>query len=311
MILVLCANAGVDRTYEVPGFQLGHLHHPRKVRIVAGGKGANVARVLRALKHSVTLAGFAGGKAGTLIAADLRKTKIKPALTQIREESRTTVTIVDANSRQVTRLDEVGPLVSPAEVQELRSRWRELLEQAEMAVIAGNPPRGVPRGFYVRLVKRAQQQAVPVLVDAHEEPLQEAVGAQAQIIKSNLPELNWLAKRQLTVPEGVVEFSRELVEEGVETVLTTLGREGAILVMRGHDPLRIQAPEVKVVSCVGSGDAATAGWVAATCEGREVTERARWAVACGAANCMQLGAGECTRKQVEELVGQTKLTVLA
>ena len=61
MILVMCANAGVDRTYEVENFAAGSYHTPRRFRADAGGKGVNVARALRTLGAEVLLVGFAGG----------------------------------------------------------------------------------------------------------------------------------------------------------------------------------------------------------------------------------------------------------
>jgi len=311
MILILCANAGVDRTYEVADFQVGHYHRPAKMMVSAGGKGINAARVLVALRQPVTVAGFAGGRAGAFIAADLRRAGIRPALTQIREESRTLLTIVDPRSRQATRLDEYGPLVSPAELDALHNRWRELLAEAQVAVISGNPPRGVPRDFYARLLRRAAEQGVSTVVDAHEAHLQGALAGRPQILKPNLQELSGLAKRPLEVPEGVVHFSRALLQEGVEVVLTTLGKGGAILVARGAEPLLATPPPIeRVVSDVGSGDAALAGFVAAMREGRPLPERVRWAVAAGAANCTSLGAGICTREQVEELAARSTVEPL-
>ena len=49
MITVLCANAGIDKTYEVPNFAVGGYYHPSAASTTAGGKGINVARVLLAL----------------------------------------------------------------------------------------------------------------------------------------------------------------------------------------------------------------------------------------------------------------------
>jgi 1-phosphofructokinase family hexose kinase len=304
LIFCLCANAGVDRTYEVPDFAVGGFHHPARMLVGAGGKGVNVARGLSALRVPVAVAGFAGGRAGALLAADLRRLGIQPALTQIREESRTTLTVVDPQTHSVTRLDEWGPLVSPTEVLMLRGQWKAAMQSAEFAVIAGNPPRGVPRELYAQLVSRSVKEGVPTLVDAHEEHLQGALSARPQVVKVNLRELTWLAKRPLVVPDGVIAFSVELLAEGVEAVFTTLGAAGALLVARGLNPALVTAPEVDAVSAVGCGDAATAGWVAAHREGRPLTERARWAVAAGSANCALLPAAAITREALENLLPQ-------
>ena len=42
LITVLCANAGVDKTYEIDNFAVGGYYHPATMSTVAGGKGINV-----------------------------------------------------------------------------------------------------------------------------------------------------------------------------------------------------------------------------------------------------------------------------
>lgn len=302
MILILCANTGVDRTYEVPEFVAGGYHRPDRVLVSAGGKGINAARVLLALRQPVTVAGFAGGRSGAFVAANLKAAAIRTSLTQIREESRTTLTVIDPRNRRVTRVDEWGPLVSPNEIEALRQQWVAALPGTQIAVISGNPPRGVPRDLYASLLHCAARENIPTALDAHEEHLQEALPGRPQLLKPNLRELSWLAKRPLEVPDGVVGFSRELLRQGVGAVLTTLGKQGAIIVGRESPALLVTAPEVETISPVGAGDAALAGYLAAWREGRPLPDRARWAMAAGAANCASFSAGGVTREQVEDLV---------
>ena len=311
MILVLCANAGVDRTYEVDGFEAGQYHRPERMRVGAGGKGINVARVVRALGPPVRVAGFAGGMAGAFVAADLRRAGLETAFTRIGEESRTTLTVVDPRGKQVTRLDEWGPLVSPAEAQALTARWGELLGEAELAAISGNPPRGLARDFYTALVAEARRQGVPLVLDAHEEPLQAGIAGLPAALKVNQKELGWLAERPLAVPEGVVEYSRQLLELGVGAVLTTAGAAGAILVSADGKAVHLLPPPVECTSAVGSGDAALGGYLVARQEGLSAVDQARWAVAAGTANCTKLGAGVCRRDEVEALAAEVTLRELS
>ena len=71
MILVMCANTGIDRTYEVEHFALGGHHVPKRARADAGGKGVNVARGLKVLGEEVFLVGFGGGMSRDFIASRL------------------------------------------------------------------------------------------------------------------------------------------------------------------------------------------------------------------------------------------------
>ena len=64
-------NLALDVTYEVGELVVGASHKVAAVRQRAGGKGVNVARVADALGYPVLALGFAGGRTGEVVAADL------------------------------------------------------------------------------------------------------------------------------------------------------------------------------------------------------------------------------------------------
>ncbi len=309
MILILCCNAAMDRTYRVANFQPSKFHHTSDFQVVAGGKGVNVARALSTLGHKSTVTGFAGGMVGRFVASELRRLEIKPAFVEIAEESRLVQNFIDPVAHTETRVDELGPLVSPRELRRLERRWTKLLAEAQIAIISGNTPRGVPDTLYRDLVTTAKQAGVPVIVDAHDALLAQSIAAGPTIITPNLAELQILMGRQLTVPQGVQQAAGELIQQGIELVLTSLGSVGAIAVASSGSWL-VEAPQVETVSSVGSGDAMVAGLVAATVEGLPLTEQLKWAVAAGSANAAVFGAGLPDRSSVENLLTGTTLTVL-
>lgn len=310
MITVLCANAGLDKTYEVEGFQLGAFHHPRRFRTAPGGKGINVARVLRALEQEVVVTGFAGGTIAQFISGSLRREGITPDFVRIAEESRLCINIVDTARKTQTRLDEVGPLVTPSETAQLRRKWDQLMQRSEMAIISGSAPRGVPFDLYGELVLAARKRKVTVILDAHDELLRDGVQAAPTVVKPNLAELSVLFNKELSVPEGVVEAAHELLGLGIRMVICSLGGDGAIIVTPTHGEWRAKAPRVQVVSAVGSGDAMVAGFAAATTRRLPLVDRIRWAVAAGSAGAATFGAGFASRAEVEALVPQVVVTRL-
>lgn len=304
MITVLCANAGLDKTYQVEGFQLGAFHHPRRVRTAPGGKGINVARVLRALEQEVVVTGFAGGTVAQFITGHLRREGITPDFVRIAEESRLCINIVDTARKSQTRLDEVGPLITPSEIAQLKRKWDQLMQRSEMAVISGSTPRGVPFDLYGELILAARKRKVTVILDAHDELLRDGVQAAPTVVKPNLAELSVLFGKELTVPDGVVEAARQLLGLGIRMVICSLGGDGAIVVTGTHGEWRARAPQVQVVSPVGSGDAMVAGFAAASAWRLGLVDRIRWAVAAGAAGAATLGAGFASKSEVEALVPQ-------
>ncbi len=309
MIVVLCCNAAMDRTYRLANFRVGQFHQTSQFHVAAGGKGINVARVLRNLGHEVTVSGFAGGMIGQFILTDLRDAEIKPAFVQIAEQSRLCQNFIDPVTHSETRVDEAGPLISPRELDQLAPLWTQVVGQAEIAVISGSTPRGMPDTLYHDLIARAHEAEVPVVLDAHDHLLAQAIPARPTIITPNLGELQALANRQLSVPQGVREAAADLVQGGIELVLTSLGSRGAIAVTESGAWL-VKPAEIEAVSPVGSGDAMVAGLVSAIAERQPLCGRLKWAVAAGTANAAIFGAGMCDRTAIERLLPETSLTLL-
>src|SRR6059036_1880446 len=54
MIITVTLNAAIDRTLAVPNFRLGRRHRAVEQTTMAGGKGVNVARVLKARGQPVS-----------------------------------------------------------------------------------------------------------------------------------------------------------------------------------------------------------------------------------------------------------------
>ena len=67
MILTVTLNTALDITYRVPSLRAGASHRVSEVLERPGGKGVNVARVLAALGHEVTVTGFSGGPTGRVL----------------------------------------------------------------------------------------------------------------------------------------------------------------------------------------------------------------------------------------------------
>ena len=59
-ILTLSLNPALDLAIRLPQLALGAVNRTEETHLTAAGKGVNVARVLVALGHEVTVSGFLG-----------------------------------------------------------------------------------------------------------------------------------------------------------------------------------------------------------------------------------------------------------
>ena len=158
MIITVTLNAAIDKTLAVPNFRLGRRHRAVEQTAMAGGKGVNVARALRALGQPVIATGVAGGPTGTRIVEHLTEEGILNDFVRIREESRTSTAVVDPTSGEQTEINEHGPHVT-------RGRARAVRRQAPLprrrarpcACSRGSLPRGVDAGLYGRLIEELKR----------------------------------------------------------------------------------------------------------------------------------------------------------
>src|SRR5439155_17563111 len=74
VILTVTLNTALDLTYRVPALKPHASHRITEVTERPGGKGVNVARVLAALGHEVTVTGFTGGATGRTVQDQLTAT---------------------------------------------------------------------------------------------------------------------------------------------------------------------------------------------------------------------------------------------
>src|SRR5262249_36424854 len=117
MIVTVTLNAALDRTLTVPNFQLGQRHRASAAMTLAGGKGINVARALKALDVPVVATGLAGGRTGMRIVEELTSESILNDFVRIRDESRTSTAVVDPTSGTYTEINEGGPQVDDGELE--------------------------------------------------------------------------------------------------------------------------------------------------------------------------------------------------
>lgn len=299
MILIVNLNLAVDHIVEVDGLRAGEVQRSRGARQQAGGKGVNVARVLKTLGERSLLLGFSGGRAGDLIAAGLRAEKIASLLTRVREESRTCLVINDRERREQTVINAPGATVADAEWRDFEATYTREIPHAELVVINGSLPPNLPEDTYARLTTAARDAGSRVLLDCASAPLSRALGARPFLVKINAPEAAELLGAPVEDFPTAARAARRVRELGAENVMITLGAQGATLDLAGAR-YRFVAPQVRSVNSVGSGDAAMAGLAAALRRGLTAEEAGALAVAAGAANSLH-GAGGCSATEIEEL----------
>jgi 1-phosphofructokinase family hexose kinase len=312
MIITVTLNAAIDKTLAVPNFRLGRRHRAVEQTAMAGGKGVNVARALRALGQPVIATGIAGGPTGTRIVEHLTEEGILNDFVRIREESRTSTAVVDPTSGEQTEINEYGPEVSELELELFVDKLLYLAKGAAVCVFAGSLPRGVDASLYGRLIEEMKRLDVLTVLDSEGEPLRAATRRGPDIVSPNELEAEGLVGHEFSDDEDRRVAVGEMLEMGAREAIMTLP-EGC-LAMLGEGPerclYRATLEPLEPVSTVGSGDAFLAGFVAARYGSRSAEECLRFAVACGAESTQHFGAGVLDGREVERLAPEVRVEQL-
>ena len=317
MIITVTLNTAIDKTLSVPNFRLGRRHRTVEQTTMPGGKGVNVARVLKALGQPVIATGL--HRRGDRH-ADRRPAH--PALravsdfVRIREESRTNTAVIDPTTGEQTEINERGPKVSEQEVELFVDKLLYLAKGASVCVFAGSLPRDVDTDIYAKLIRELRRLGV---ADDRRHRRRPAAARGPRRARRDLPER---ARGRGARRPRVQRRRRRLGDRRARDVRARRARgdhDDARRLLRAHaldehgvEPalyrVRLASPALEPRATVGSGDAFLAGFVAARyTRPRRPPTCLAYGVACGAESTQHLGAGLIDPDRVERLLAETEV----
>lgn len=290
MIKTLTLNPAVDKAVTIERFAVDRVNRISTVRLDAGGKGLNVARVLHALGAPTRAVAPVAGGAGRFLIQRLSQECIPTDLLDVPGETRTNLKVVDPVLGTHTDINEPGPSLSDADLAELGSRLVDDLGPGDWVVFSGSVPAGVPRDVYGTWLARARSKGAKAVLDADGELFARGLGAGPDLIKPNRAELEAWSHRSLNTDDELFDVVSALRDAGARTVAVSLGGEGAWLF---HDDGAWFAPGLKVEakSTVGAGDALVAGLTWGLAQGLAPADVLARAVAVATASVVRPGTG--------------------
>ena len=305
MIITVTLNPAIDQTVEVDGFKPADTNRVLAMRWDIGGKGINVARVLKELGYEPVATGFAPGARGRMIEDELTDAGIGCDFVLIPGETRTNVTILDRATHAHTVLSLGGPTVPPTAIATLRNRLGRRIRYGSWLVLAGSiPPPGSP-SLYIELMELAAERGAYVALDA-DGPIVAAILASASrpaLLKINDHELGRATRLPVETEDDVLLAARTVRAQDVPSVVVTRGVHGAVAVTPEGE-FRVNAPHVDVVSAVGAGDAFLGGLLLGLVREQAWESALSLAAGAGSAVCLTPGTMLCSRPEVSRLRGE-------
>lgn len=272
MIITVTLNPAIDKTVSVKELHLGALNRIREAREDAGGKGINVSKTIAAIGDKSVATGFVGGTAGEQIEKALDEMNIPYDFVHVRGNTRTNMKVV-CEDGTVTEINENGPQIEKSEIHMLETKLKDLVSEGDIVVFSGSAPKGVESTIYADLIAIVAKQGASCILDADGELFCKALevgkttGALPAMVKPNLEEL----ERYISLVQGtgrnypedpiqaVIAKAREIQALGVQDVIVSLGKDGAVFVLQ-EGCYYVPAIPVEVRSTVGAGDALVAAY---------------------------------------------------
>ena len=299
-IITVTFNPAIDKSTTVPV-----LMPEKKLRcgdpvFEPGGGGINVARAIKKLGGVATAFYLAGGYAGQAFVDLLKAEGVESVVTPIAGNTRENFIVLESASGQQYRFGMPGPEIAEAEWRDCLNRL-ELAKDADMIVVSGSLPKGVPDDVYLMIGAIAQRNNARLIIDTSGAALKKAVQAGVYLLKPNLGELASLVGKEDIDIELVDDAAREVIRSGqCEVVVVSMGAAGAMVVTKDIAE-HIFPPVVKIKSTVGAGDSMVAGMVWSIAQNKSIQDAVRYGVACGTAATMNEGTALCRKKDADHL----------
>lgn len=307
MITTICLNPALDRTVTVDSLIPGRVNRVRTTRTDVGGKAVNVAVVCRRLGLESQVIGCSGIDGYGKICAAIAREGIGCSFHTVEGAVRVNTKVVALDGSGVTELNEPGPNLAADDLDVFFDLAVDAARDSRCVVIAGSLPPGCPPDACRHLIELLSP--IPCVLDVSGTALMEGVKARPYLIKPNHHELAAACGRAFSSLADVRDAAQGFVDAGVQHVVVSLGRDGALYVGE-EGAYYAPAIPVKVQSTVGAGDAMVGGLVYGLVKHGCFREALRAGAAAGTASVMTEGTQLIRPDDFMRLLPQVQIQVL-
>lgn len=304
LFLTICMNPTIQKTLRFSGLVMDKVNRTPLHRLDVSGKGINVSRVLTQLGKDCLHLTQLGGNFRPLFLDLCRQDGLSIEWVESGGPIRFCYTLINDADHSVTELVEESDPVTEGTEERLMEAYAGLLPRFEWIIISGSMAAGFSPALVPFMVRLAKEGGKQVILDLRGRDLVNGLEYKPDLIKPNLfefvqtfaPDLiagNWLISEpgnENRIKSRIRDLCFDLAEQ----------HRCRIILTRGMDPVWFVEPgkfseypfePVTPVNTTGSGDAFTAGLVAALGDGASLEDAIAQGIRCGCLNAGLLKVG--------------------
>lgn len=308
MITILTFNPSIDRMYRVNSIGIGKVQRVISANSTAGGKGLNVTKVCKILGEEPLAMGFLGGFNGEYIKNELKKLEIKNKFTNINQETRNCLNIIEDDSTS-TEFLEKGPFIDAEDLIHFEADLEDVLEETKILVASGSYCQNMPLDYYKVIGDICKKYNIKFILDTSGEALKVALESNPYLIKPNTDEIKQLLNINVESKEEIISAGMKLLEMGAQNVCISLGKDGMVY-LSNDEIYEVTVPKIEAVNTVGSGDSTIAGFSVGILRNYEIIDLLKLANACGISNAMNIETGFVKLEEIEKYSKQVQVKKL-
>lgn len=308
MFYTITLNTSLDYIYLTNTLILGKANRLENPHRNIGGKGINVARVLKTLNSKVLLGGFLGSYNEKQVLDGLSQENLTHTDFMLKKEyTRNAITIMHDNNTH-TEILEKGLKLNEKDIGDLIKRINNNLEtypDIKYLNISGSA--NSYDTTYLELLNGISNK-VSILFDISSNQLIALLKSQKPIffIKPNEHEMSDILRLNDSSKETLIKHLDNPLFSNIEHLLISCGKNGALYKYK-NSIYDITVPDINVKNTTGSGDSTVAGFTYALEHKYDLEQRLKFAMACGMSNAINIGTGDIKQKQIEYLLDDIRV----
>ena len=304
-VATITLNPAYDLLGFCPKVELGDVNLVQTNALLPAGKGINVAKVLSDLDVKLTLGGFLGKENRDGFNLLFNSLNVEDKFQTVEGRTRINVKLTEENS-EVTDLNFSGFTITEQDWQRFVTDSLEWLKDFDMIAISGSLPAGVSLDKFTTWIEQVKTICPKVVFDSSRDALVAGLKAKPWLIKPNDKELEMFVGRKLSTLAEIKAAAMELINEGIENVVISLGSKGALWVTK-HEAWLAKPPKCQVVSTVGAGDSMVGGLMYGLMTNQSIKDTLVFASSVAALSVGQAGVGIADRQAVTNMLDKIEI----